>query len=650
MIPQKLFFISFVFLFCLTQGVSSKLTVLEKPHILISSGVGDADTDDHQWMMDGVPRDTSYTIHSSYIKELKRFPYIKIVDATTEGIDSYPDIVYKRFSGTKYGNRALKISIYRPDNEQTYPAVLMIHGGGWNSGSPDMQTALAINLAKKGFVTATVEYRLIPEALYPAAIEDLNDAVRWLFDNANAYQIVKDKIAVSGCSAGGQLAALIGTKNQDNLVKAIVNMDGISTFINKETVDRAQKARDVGDHMPVDARWLGGTYHEKPETWKDASALYWVNTHSAPVCFINSSIPRFHNGRDEHIRKLDSLNIYAEVHTLDETPHTFWLFHPWHLSAVNYTANFLWEIFDQTPAIDTKAYDFVVAQDGTGDFQTVQEAINAVPDFRKQKTRIFIRNGIYREKIIIPDTKQALSLIGEDKYKTILSYNNFASKKSVLGDEIGTSGSASSYLCPDDFLAENITFENAAGPVGQAVAAIVRSDHATFINCRFIGFQDTLYTHKPGSKQYYKNCYIEGTVDFIFGSSTAYFDDCDIYCRQNGYITAASTPEDQPYGYVFYRCRIEGEQKNAFYLGRPWRPYAHVVFIECDLGDVIKAEGWHNWGNRSNEETSKYAEYKSEGMGANQRNRVPWSDQLTDAQIQNYSLHKVLGEAFFHIP
>jgi len=621
----------------------------QKPPVLVSTDRVGTDPDDHHSMMDDVPRDTSYTVHSSYIKELKRFPYIQTVDTTTGGVASFHAVVYKKISATKYGNRELKLFIYRPDNDQKYPVVLMIHGGGWNSGSPEMQRALAINLAKKGFVTAAVEYRLIPEAIYPAATEDLNDAVKWLFNHADTYLIERDKIAVSGCSAGGQLAALIGTKNRDNLVKAVVNMDGISTFINKETVDRAQKALDTGDNMPVDALWLGGTYREKPETWKDASSLYWVNTHSAPVCFINSSIPRFHNGRDEHIRKLDSLNIYAEVHTFEDTPHTFWLFHPWHLSAVNYTANFLWKIFDKTPDIDKEAYDFVVAQDGTGDFRTVQEAINAVPDFRKQKTRIFIRNGIYREKIIIPDTKQALSLIGEDTYKTILSYNNFASKKSVLGDEIGTSGSASIYVCPDNFSAENITFENAAGPVGQAVAAIVRSDHAAFVNCRFIGFQDTLYTHKPGSKQYYKNCYIEGTVDFIFGSSTAYFDECEIYCKQNGYVTAASTPIDQPYGYVFYRCRIEGEHKNTFYLGRPWRPYAHVVFIACELGDVIKAEGWHNWGNISNEETSKYAEYKNVGKGATTLKRVSWSEQLNETQIQNYSAKKVLGEEFFRI-
>ena len=595
-------------------------------------------------MINGVPRDTSYTVYSSYVKEKKHFPFIQIVDtALPSGITAKENIVYKKLSG----KRNLHVSVYRPDNKQTYPVVLMIHGGGWNSGSPDMQKSLALNLAKKGFVTVTVEYRLISEALYPAGVEDLNDAVRWLHDNATKYNFDKNKIAVSGCSAGGQLAALIGTKNQDKLIKAVVNMDGISTFIEPETVNRSQKAREDNAKMPVDALWLGGTYRERPEMWEDASALYWVNENSAPVCFINSSIPRFHNGRDKHVKKLDSLGIYSEVHEFENTPHTFWHFHPWHLSTVNYAVNFLWKIFDKPKTVDHTGYDIVVAQDGSGDFKTVQEAIDAVPDFRKQPTRIIIRNGIYRKKIVIPYTKQSLTIVGEDKYKTILSFNNFASRKSAFGEEIGTSGSDSTYVCPDNFMVENITFENAAGPVGQAVAIIVRSDHAQFINSRFLGFQDTLYTKKPFSKQYYKDCYIEGTVDFIFGWSTAYFENCEIFCKQNGYITAASTPENQEYSYVFHGCKISGENSGSFYLGRPWRPYAHVVFMECELSDVIKPEGWDNWGKISNETTANYAEYKNYGKGFQLEERVKWSHQLMGKEAAEYTKEKVFGLIFF---
>lgn len=599
-------------------------------------------------MDNGVPRDTSYTVQGSYLKEVKHFPFIQTVDTLVPGnINAYEEIVYKKMEGSPIGNRELRLSVYRPQDQQTYPMVLMIHGGGWNSGSPDMQKALAINLAKKGFVTATVEYRLIPEAPYPAAEEDINDALRWLYTNSERFNGEKNKIAVSGCSAGGQLAALVGTKNENGWIKGIINIDGISTFTSNESIDRAEKARLEGESLPVDAIWLGGTYKERSETWQGASALYNVHQKSAPICFINSSIPRFHNGRDEHIHTLDSLGIYSEVHTFDETPHTFWLFHPWHLSTVNYAANFLWKLFRDESDIIPEEYDLVVAQDGSGDYCTIQEAINAVPDFRKQATRILVRNGIYREKLVIPDTKISISLIGENRYKTIISYNNFASKKSIFGDEIGTSGSASVYVCPDEFTAENITFENAAGPVGQAVAIIVRSDRARFINCRFIGFQDTLYTHKAGSKQHYKNCYIEGTVDFIFGASTAFFEECEIFCKKSGYITAASTPEEQPYGYVFYRCVIEGEMPGSHYLGRPWRPYAHVAFIECDLGNTIRSEGWHNWGRTSNEETAKYAEYSNRSQEATVTKRVEWSIQFTNEEAREYTMEKVLGEDFY---
>lgn len=592
----------------------------------------------------GVPRDTSYTVYSSFIKEKKKFPFIQPVDTKSDDLSSYTDIPYKTISST----RQLTLNVFRPKTTEKLPVVLMIHGGGWNSGSPELQKALAVNLARKGFVTVPVEYRLLPEALYPAGVEDLNDAVDWIYENADKYNIDKDKIAVSGCSAGGQLADLIGTKNEKKLIKAIVNIDGIATFIDSATIGRAEKARKDGAKIPVDALWMGGTYGERPEIWHEASALSWVTESSAPICFINSSIPRFHNGRDEQVCLLDSLEIYSEIHTFDNSPHTFWHFHPWHISTVNYMDNFLDKIFSkESNLLDKKGYDIVVAQDGSGDFTSVQQAINAVPDFRKKQTRIFIRNGFYREKIIIPETKDSLILIGEDKFKTILSFNNFASKPTGFGDQLGTSGSASVYVSSLNFSAENITFENGAGPVGQAVAIIVRSDKARFVNCRFLGFQDTLYTHRAGSRQYYKNCYIEGTVDFIFGASTAYFEECEIFCKNNGYITAPSTPQNIPYGYVFYRCKVDGENPESFYLGRPWRPYGNASFIECEISNVIKSEGWNNWRNPENEKTARFYEYKNRGKGGNLQNqRVKWAKILTDKQAEKYTKDAVLGKDF----
>jgi pectinesterase len=294
--------------------------------------------------------------------------------------------------------------------------------------------------------------------------------------------------------------------------------------------------------------------------------------------------------------------------------------------------------------LDTE-YNFVVAQDGSGNFKTVQEALNAVPDFRKVTTTIFIKNGTYKEKLNLSASKQMVTLIGENVEKTILTYDDWAQKKNIFGEEKGTSGSSSFYVYGPQFTAENITFQNSAGPIGQAVALFVAGDKARFFNCRMLGFQDTLYTYGYASRQYYFKCYIEGTVDFIFGSSTAVFEDCEIFGKKAGYYTAASTPDSTKYGYVFINSKIYGDgPEGSFYLGRPWRPYAKTVFINCDLGKQIKPEGWHNWNKPDAEKTSFYAEYKSRGTGANDKARVKWSHQLTEKEVnENFTLDKIFN-------
>ena len=286
----------------------------------------------------------------------------------------------------------------------------------------------------------------------------------------------------------------------------------------------------------------------------------------------------------------------------------------------------------------------IVAQDGSGDFKTVQQAIDAVKDSNTYVTTIYIRNGVYKEKLTLRESKRNIRLIGERVDKTILTFDDYASKKDTAGKNIGTSGSASFFIFGTDISAENITFENSAGPVGQAVAVRVTGDRIKFINCRFIGFQDTLYTHGMESRQYYFKCYIEGTVDFIFGSSTCLFDSCVIYAKGNGYYTAASTPENKQFGYVFHHCTITGNAPpNSFYLGRPWRPYAKVVFMECDLSNIVKSEGWHNWDKTENEKTAFYAEYNNHGEGASTNQRVNWSHQLTATEAATYTIKNVLS-------
>lgn len=298
-----------------------------------------------------------------------------------------------------------------------------------------------------------------------------------------------------------------------------------------------------------------------------------------------------------------------------------------------------------THAQSLTAYDFIVDADGKGNFKTVQEAVNAVPDYRKNVTTIFIRNGIYKEKLTLATSKTNVKFIGESADKTILTYDDFAARKNRFGEEIGTTGSSSFFIFGDGFLAENLTFENSAGPVGQAVAVRIDGDQVIFKNCRFLGFQDTLYPHGEKSRQYYKDCYIEGTVDFIFGWSTAVFDHCTIFCKSPGYVTAASTNADARNGFIFLNCSITGNApEHAVYLGRPWRPFAKTIFINCSLDKIINPEGWHNWNKPDAEKTSYYAEYKSTGAGSNPSSRVAWSHQLTEDESKEYSVEKIFGE------
>ena len=287
-----------------------------------------------------------------------------------------------------------------------------------------------------------------------------------------------------------------------------------------------------------------------------------------------------------------------------------------------------------TLSVKAADYNFVVAQDGSGDFTTVQAAINAVPDYRKAgPTRIYIKKGMYKEKIVIAESKQNVQLIGEDG--AVLTYDDYAQKPNIFGEGKGTSGSGSIYIFGPDFFAENITFENTSGPVGQAVACHVAGDRAVFRHCRFLGFQDTLYTFGENTREYYEDCYIEGTIDFIFGKATAVFNRCELRSkRTGGFLTAPATPQGSNYGYVFYDCKLtadEGVEAGSVWLSRPWRPYGKTVFIRCEMGQHIRPEGWNNWGKTDNERTAYYAEYQCYGKGADTSRRVAWSHQLKDA-------------------
>ena len=285
-------------------------------------------------------------------------------------------------------------------------------------------------------------------------------------------------------------------------------------------------------------------------------------------------------------------------------------------------------------------YDMVVAKDGSGDYKYIQDAIDACRAFTPKDLRIFIKNGVYKEKLLIPAWITDVSLIGESVEGTIITYDDHAGK-----GKMGTFDSYSVRVQGNDIYFENITISNTAGPVGQAVALHIEGDRCVFQNCRILGDQDTIFASGEGSRQYYLNCYIEGTTDFIFGPATAVFEDCMIHSKKNSYITAASTPEWVEYGYVFIDCIFTAAPDvDKVYLGRPWRDYAKTVFINSELGAHIRPEGWHNWGRPEAEKTTFYAEYGSKGPGANPKARVNWAHQLKEKDLKNYTLDKIFGE------
>lgn len=300
------------------------------------------------------------------------------------------------------------------------------------------------------------------------------------------------------------------------------------------------------------------------------------------------------------------------------------------------------------------ATEFTVAADGSGTHTSVQSAIDAVPNGTKERTTIRIKPGTYKERLRIEKNKASISLIGTGgkPHDVVLTYDlKSSSVVPPATQPVGTSGSASTTIDANDLIARNLTFENSAGDVGQAVAVKVQGDRCVFEDCRFLGWQDTLCV--DGGRQYFKNCYIEGRVDFIFGRSTAVFEGCTIHSKNGGYVTAARTTPQQKFGYVFIDCTLTGEGKEAL-LGRPWQwdrgSNAAVAFIRCKMGPHIKAEGWNPWDlkdkkNEHPETVTRYVEYGSmdmDGKPLDVSGRVTWSKQLSDEEAKVYTVATVL--------
>jgi pectinesterase len=291
---------------------------------------------------------------------------------------------------------------------------------------------------------------------------------------------------------------------------------------------------------------------------------------------------------------------------------------------------------------------FTVAKDGSGNFTSIQDAVFAVRDLSQQQVTIFIKKGVYREKIIIPSWKTNISLKGEDKDSTIISYDDYAGKRLAIRDPFLKTDTLRTYTSytvlvkGNDCCIENLTIQNTAGRVGQAVALHIEGDRCMVKDCKLTGNQDTLYAATTGSRQYYQDCYIEGTTDFIFGEATCIFRHCVIKSLSNSYITAASTRPGQKFGFVFFDCKLIADTTaKKVWLGRPWRPYAKTVFINTKMGNHIVPEGWDNWRNAANEQTAFYAEYNSTGAGANSNTRVKWAKQLTPKERKEYTVQHI---------
>ncbi len=282
--------------------------------------------------------------------------------------------------------------------------------------------------------------------------------------------------------------------------------------------------------------------------------------------------------------------------------------------------------------------DLVVAADGSGNFTSLQEAVMTIRDYKPTRTTIYVKNGIYREKVVIPANKCDITIIGQSADSTILTWNDHAKINNM-----GTFKTYTLQILGSGIRLENLTIENNAEQLGQAVSLHVEGDRCELVGCRLLGNQDTLFTGNGSSRQYYRNCYIEGTTDFIFGPATAWFEQCNIHSKRNSYITAASTPQENPYGYVFNRCRLTADAGvDKVYLGRPWRAYAYTLFMNCEMDGHIVPEGWDNWRNAENEKSVRYAEYRNVGLGANTAKRVAWSRQLGAKEVRAITLEKVM--------
>jgi pectinesterase len=295
-------------------------------------------------------------------------------------------------------------------------------------------------------------------------------------------------------------------------------------------------------------------------------------------------------------------------------------------------------------ALRAEPAPIVVAPDGSGQFKTIQAAIDSIPDNNAEWRLVLIKPGTYRERLLINERKTFIILRGEDKEirRTLLTFNRYAgmADPEALGNKLGPNGSETVVVQANNFTAENITFENSSGAVAPAVAVRATGDKQIFRNCRFLGWQDTLWV--DGKRAYFTECYVEGRIDFIFGRGTAVFEKCHLHAVDGGCITASGAEPETPFGLVFLKCKITCAEDKTF-LGSPWEKGAAAAFIECELGEHLRPEGWDAWRGTEHHKTARFVEYRNTGPGANTSQRPAWTRQLTDAEAKNYTVENILS-------
>ncbi|HEX5323546.1 MAG TPA: pectinesterase family protein [Capsulimonadaceae bacterium] len=555
----------------------------------------------------------------------------------------------------KAGDTSLKLDISVPDGSGPFPVAIVVHGGGWGRGDKegkgDIEPVFG-PLTDARFVWFSIDYRLAPKYQWPACLSDVRTAIRWVKAHAAQYKGDPGKIALIGYSAGGHLVCQAATvAGPDTQVQAVVGLAAPTDLV-LDTQRRGGLSKSLQallDRQNVD--------DQTQAILADISPINHVHTGLPPFLLVqgtaDKTVPFVQSVNFQ--KKLQDAGVTCTLIPIDGATHTIadWSkLDPGYGSKMTaWLVSTLSQPSSQTATGAKKLgtgnsdgpREVTVAADGSGDFKSVQDAINAVPTGTlKQPSIIHVKPGVYNERLYVQREKRFVHLVGEDPATTVVVYDLYANVSGPDGKPIGTFRTPTAQVDADDFTAEGITFQNSAGPKGQALALRVDGDRDVFKNCRFLGWQDTILDNR--GRHYYDHCFIAGATDFIFGGGTALFDNCAIECDGNGYITAASTPEDQAYGFVFSNCHITGKTADVqTYLGRPWRGYASVIFLNTDMGGVVRPEGWKNWNNTDRDKTARYAEFHNTGPGSATKDRVSWSKQLSASQASEISLGSVLG-------